>query len=124
MTTASLVKYICVEELPDDIDLFVKAEKDVKLIHHSTYDELHEQVFAQKPSGYRCVEPIALFHEVLWSSGWTKQGGDGRHVRDNLHHALERWEYDVSLYPLASLCVDIVPLTSSDPPSGARLVVL
>ena len=124
--TTSLVKYICVEELPDDIDLFQKAEKETVSICHSTYDELHSRVFANCPKLYRCVEPIALFHEVLWSAGWSKNGYDGRHVRDTLHHALERWEYDATLrpYPLTSLCVDIVPLlTSSGQPSGARLVI-
>ena len=121
--TRSVVKYICVEEREDDIDKFQKAEKVALTIAHSSYEDLHERVFQQCPLGYQCVEPIALYHEVLWSAGWGRTG-QGKHVRDELHHALERWEYDATLRPsLASLCVDIVRLTSSDRRSGARPVV-
>ena len=120
----SLVKYICVEELVDDIDRFEKAEKETKWIHHSTYDDLHEQVFNKCPMGYQCIEPIALYHEVLWSVGWRRED-NGKHVRDELHHALERWEYTTLRPPsMNSLCVDIVQLTSSDRQSARRLVVL
>jgi hypothetical protein len=127
--TKSMVKYICAEEIEDDIDEFKKAEKIEIEIAHSTYDELHEKVFQECPEGYQCVEPIALYHEVLWSVGWGKTAG-GKHIRDELHHALERWEYTTlrggianARPSMASLCVDIVPLTSSDRRSVVRLVV-
>ena len=121
--TTSAVKYICVDELEDDIDLFQRAEKITLQIAHSSYDDLHERVFQGCPVGYQCVEPIALYHEVLWSAGWGRTD-QGKHVRDELHHALERWEYDTALLPsVTSLCVDIVLLTSSDRRSAARLVV-
>jgi hypothetical protein len=120
----SVIKYICVEELEQDIDKFDHAETLELEVPHSSFDELHEAVFSNCPTGYHCTEPIALFHEVLWSMGLKHTGG--RCVRDELHHALERWEYDMlhaKDNTLLSLCVDIVR-TSSDPPSEARPVVL
>ena len=119
----SIIKYICVEELEDDIDRFETAVKVHKTVVHSDYEDLHEKVFLNCPSGYQCVEPIALFHDVFWSMGLRK-GENGKHVRDELRHALESWEYTV-LHgnSLHSLCVDIVRLTSSGPPSVVRPVV-
>ena len=120
----SMVKYICVEELEQDIDKFKHAEKLETEIFHSTYDELHDSVFRGCPPGYKCTEPIALFHEVLWSTGLRLNGG--KCVRDELHHALERWEYDILKAgdgKMLCLCVDIIR-TSSGPRSQARLEVL
>jgi hypothetical protein len=119
----SVVKYICVEEVIDDIDLFQTAVKERRTVAHSDYEDLHEKVFLNCPRGYQCVEPIALFHEVFWSMGLRK-GENGRHVRVCLRHALDSWEYGVVCQtPSHSVCVDIVALTSSDPRSAARPVV-
>jgi len=129
------IKYISVDNL--ELDTFgwsVKlTEKEIKWVFHSSYEELHDEVFKAAPEGYKCVEPIALYHEVLWHVGLNVNG-----VRDELHHALEREEYDMlrpgracsdwkKKEPL-SLCVDIKEgklgqgdlLTSSDPPSEER----
>ena len=38
-------------------------------VEHRNYDELHSAVFGQCPDDFRCIEPIALRHEVLWSLG-------------------------------------------------------
>ena len=123
MAVKSLVKYICIDELEDNIDKFEKAEKTTEHVSHSTYDDLHTKVFSKCPLGYQCVEPIALYHEVLWSMGLRKNENK-KHVRDELHHALERWEYEILRQSsLASLCVDIVKLTSSGPLSPRRLVI-
>ena len=129
------IKYISVDDLKPaqsgwGIEL---TEKAVKWVFHSSYEELHDEVFKAAPKGYVCVEPIALYHEVLWTVGLKADG-----VRDELHHALERDEYDFlrpgnvhrgwkKASPL-SLCVDIRKgedgpgdlLTSSDQPSAAR----
>ena len=128
------IKYICVDELEQDIDKFKHAEKETKWVFHSNFEELHREVFANVTPPYVCTEPIALYHQVLWSVGLKTVGG--RCVRDELHHALESWEYDMlkpngahedwkKREPL-SLCVDIVrgPPTSSDPPSAARPAAL
>ena len=124
MAIKSMVKYICIAELEDNIDKFKKAEKTTEPIYHSTYDDLHSEVFSKCPVGYQCLEPIALFHEVMWSMG-LRRNENNKHVRDELHHALERWEYGVLQQPsMASLCVDIVKLTSSGPQSPRRLVIL
>ena len=121
--TKTEVKYICVDELEQDIAKFVRAEKMIKVIYHSSFEELHDLVFEECPPGYMCTEPIALYHEVLWSMGLKTVDG-GRRVRDELHHALEEWEYGMlTSGKTLSLCVDIVR-TSSDRPSEARLVVL
>lgn len=124
------IKYICVDELEQDIEKFDHAEKESKWVFHSDFDELHQEVFSNCPQPYACTEPIALYHHVLYSMGLKST--DGRCVRDELHHALERWEYDMLLPGKAhgdwkkqsplSLCVDIVRPTSSDPPSAERLV--
>jgi hypothetical protein len=129
------IKYISVDDLKQakfgwDSEL---TEKETKWVFHSSYEELHDEVFKAAPVGYKCVEPIALYHEVLWHVGLNANG-----VRDELHHALEREEYDMlrpgrgcsdwkKKEPL-SLCVDIKRgklgqgdlLTSSDPPSEER----
>lgn len=119
----SIIQYICVGELEDDIDLFQTAVKEKKTVMHCDYEDLHAKVFLNCPRGYECVEPIALFHEVFWSMGLRK-GENGRHVRVCLRHALDSWEYGVVCQtPSHSVCVDIVALTSSDPRSAARPVV-
>ena len=132
------IKYISVDDLKPaqsgwGIEL---TEKAIKWVFHSSYEELHDEVFKAAPEGYVCVEPIALYHEVLWTVGLNANG-----ARDELHHALERDEYDFlrpgnvhrgwkKTSPL-SLCVDIKKgvlvqgdlLTSSDPQSAARPAV-
>ena len=136
MKVGTQIKYISVDDLKPaksgwGIEL---TEKETKWVFHSSYEELHDEVFKAAPEGYKCVEPIALYHEVLWTVGLNANG-----VRDELHHALEREEYDMlkpgrahtdwkKKEPL-SLCVDIKRgalvqgdlLTSSDPQSAARL---
>ena len=122
VVTQTEIKYICVEEIEQDIDKFEHAEKETKRISHTTFDELHDRVFAACPAGYACTEPIALYHEVLWSLGLKTV--NGRRVRDELHHALETWEYGMlTSGKTLSLCVDIVR-TFSDPPSEARPAAL
>jgi hypothetical protein len=116
-----MIKYICVDELVQDIDLFDHAEVETKEVFHTTYDELHDAVFSQCPEPYQCTEPIALYHEVLWSMGLKQR--DGRCVRDELHHALERWEYDKVVKDGGVLCVDIIR-TLPDRRSPAHLAVL
>jgi hypothetical protein len=127
------IKYICVDELEQDMDRFKHAERETRWVFHSNFDELHREVFENVTPPYVCTEPIALYHQVLWSVGLKTVGG--RCVRDELHHALESWEYDMLKPNRAhrdwkkplSLCVDIVrggPPTSFGPPSAARPAAL
>ena len=67
------------------------------VVEHSDFDKLHDAVFSHWPVGYRCIEPIALQHEVLWSVGLNVlYDADGNRIfeRDQLLHAIERDEYD------------------------------
>ena len=133
------IKYICVDELkPYDYTLGIACtEKAIRRVLHSSFDELHTKVFKGAPDDYVCTEPIALYHEVLWPEGLKARRGVL--VRDELHHALEEWEYGILRTDGApkewkgkrvlSLCVDIVkcrgarngvPPTFSGRPSAAR----
>ena len=109
-------------------------ELEQKLIRHSSFQELHNEVFLQCHEGYVCVEPIALRHEVLWSLGMRKDE-NGNFERDELIHALEEKEYRTlnwrDPYHLICLCVDVreergryvvleSELTSFGRPSRAR----
>lgn len=81
------------------------------VVCHSSFDELHQKVFDACPPGFKCVEPIALRHEVLWSMGLRDCTGNQVWERDDLVHAIEEWEYN-ELWrktdkPL-SVCVDVV----------------
>ena len=116
------VKYIDIASACDDgtfhdINQFVKHTEKTG---HTSYDDLFQKVFETPPPEpiagvYECVEPMALYHEVLWSSGIVVINGVGvRQVRghDQLHHALEAGEYNIlqtawdSDHPL-SICVDV-----------------
>ena len=122
----------CILHDPADFEL------DQKVVEHSTYDELHNEVFRNCPEGYECIEPIALRHEVLWSLGMNflrDENGNLVAERDELHHALEEKEYWTlnwrDPYHMICLCVDVQEsrgryvileseLTSFGRPSGAR----
>ena len=120
--TETKINYICIEELERNLEKYKHAEKAAKTVLHSTFDELHEKVLEACPANYKCVEPIALYHEVMWSMGldFSERGV----VRDELHHALEEWEYSMlTKGDTLSLSVDI-ERTSSDPPSAARPAAL
>jgi hypothetical protein len=98
-------------------------------VEHSTYEQLHAAVLKACPKGFVCREPLALFHEVLWSSGviLVKETGENARVRlerDELRHAIEEGEYEVlwgseksaTNSPL-SICVDVVE-EGGDVPRG------
>lgn len=110
-----IIKYIYVDDADsiagNDTDVLSRFERHVAMVSHSDFEELHAAVFFSCPEGFECMEPIALYHEVLWSMGL--RAGKGRCVieRDELHHALEEKEYGLlkwSSTPPMSLCVDIV----------------
>jgi hypothetical protein len=94
------VKYIDIASINTldsikEIDRFVRCERT---IWHDKYKTLHESVFSKAPAGFVCVEPLALHHEVLWSSGITFSDGIGKRKmteRDQLHHAIEEGEYGI-----------------------------
>jgi hypothetical protein len=116
MPNQCIVKYICVDNADPAAlvtDALAQFERHKTSIVHSNFEELHAAVFSGCPAGFRCVEPIALYHEVLWSMG-LRVGNGGRCViaRDELHHALEEGEYGLLRWnapPALSLCVDILP---------------
>jgi len=95
-----VVKYIDIRSMQADdpvynIDKFVKGEKTIE---HGTYEDLHDKVFSNSPQTYRCIEPLALHHEVLWSNGIVFVNGvdkRGYVGRDQLHHAIEEQEYNI-----------------------------
>ena len=97
-----LVKYIDIGSIQGDdpdfnIEQFVKGKHQ---IWHSTYTEMHQGVFETPgpPYAYRCVEPLALHHSVLWSNGVVNVDGVYTRCtlgRDQLHHAIEAQEYDL-----------------------------
>ena len=102
MENRCLVKYIEIKSIqgndPDfNIDKFVIHSETIS---HATYEEMHTKIFecADLPAIYRCMEPLALHHEVLWSRGISNSTGmymrDGTE-RDQLHHAIEEQEYSV-----------------------------
>ena len=113
------VKYIHLDAVdPAEFHTAKDFEMHVACIEHSTYQELHEAVFKACPVGFTCKEPLALFHEVLWSTGIrvTKSTGENERVRlerDELHHAIEEGEYCVlwgegkRAAKMISICVDI-----------------
>jgi hypothetical protein len=79
----------------NEVDRFVKCQKTIM---HDTYETLHDSVFNKAPAGFVCVEPLALHHEVLWSSGISFSNDIGERkvmVRDQLHHAIEEGEYGI-----------------------------
>ncbi len=111
------VKYIHLSSIdPNCFHTTADYEMHKAVVEHSTFEGLHEAVFNACPAGYVCREPLALFHEVLWSSGIKIMQTTGEPVRlerDELHHAIDENEYSVlwkpskpSQTPL-SICVDV-----------------
>ena len=116
-TNTCTVKYIHLAAVdPTRFHTTTDYELCTKKVKHSTYEEMHTAVFNACPEGYECREPLALYHEVLWSSGIRviEATGENERVRlerDELHHAIEEGEYAIlfrsaSSSPL-SICVDI-----------------
>jgi hypothetical protein len=118
------VKYIDIASACDEgglhnINEFVRHEE---VIGHTSYNGLVTTIFeTQLPQTirgvYKCIQPLALYHEVLWSSGITIVNGVCiRQVtgHDQLHHAIEAGEYQILQTeredPL-SICVDITRMT-------------
>jgi hypothetical protein len=106
MVNSCIIKYIYLDraritgELHDPSDFEYRSEQ----IEHTTFDDMREKAFGLCPKGFRCVEPIALRHEVLWGLGLGANG-----ERDQLCHALEADEYGLIAWGKElSLCVDIV----------------
>jgi len=60
-------------------------ELEQHVVTHRKYGELHYKVRASCPKGYTCIEPLALRHEVTWTTN-----GEA----DVLHHAIEECEYE------------------------------
>ena len=113
MSNACLVKYIHLRDTRPRLHEPCEFELACALVRHSSFEELHQKVFDTCPLGYRCIEPIALRHEVLWSLGFnvlTDEKGNRVCERDTLVHAIEEAEYSEVLWhgsPL-SICVDVV----------------
>ncbi len=113
------VKYIHLAAVdPSRFHVATDYELCTEIVQHSKYEELHEAVFDKCPKGFVCKEPLALYHEVLWSSGirvieCTGENEIVRLERDELHHAIEEGEYSVlwnpakPSNPLLSVCVDV-----------------
>jgi hypothetical protein len=90
----------------------------MKPIRHNDFADMHRKVVDKCPNGFECREPLALFHEVMWSCGSEvdEESGERRWVRlerDRLRHAIEKDEYNI-LWPdgkadgeTLSICVDI-----------------
>ena len=78
---------------------------------HDKYEGLHAAVFESCPQGYSCIEPLALYHEVLWYHG-IRNGKNITMERDDLHHAINEEEYSVlwgkgvKVSPV-TICVDV-----------------
>ena len=88
VTTAN---YICLESVKDLLN--VKGTE--VLIEHHSFRQMHDMILKQCPENFRCVEPIALFHEALWHSGLRRSTGNerGLYREDRLRHAIEEGEY-------------------------------
>jgi len=140
MTGRCAIKYIHLrpDATPSSLHEPSDFELEQKVIEHSTFEELHDMVFRQCPEGYRCIEPIALRHEVLWGMRFLRdENGKLVAERDQLIHALEEKEYTIidwrDPYHMICLCVDVEvwekyvvlesELTSSGRPSRVRLGV-
>ena len=113
------VKYIDIKSIESDelhvinINSFVKHSADFQC---EKYEDLHKAVLENSPEGYMCIEPLALFHEVMWSCGLSKENGVVKRVttcRDQLHHAIEESEYNLLVTNVSHkdpilICVDVV----------------
>ena len=136
MTThRCLIKYIELNKFAAENDkACLHATKDFEMhkavVEHSDFDNLHDAVFSHCPVEYRCIEPIALRHEVLWSVGLNvlyDANGNRIFERDQLRHAIERDEYDELKWTMPdgemlSLCVDVVSVDENVTEDTARVV--
>jgi hypothetical protein len=102
----TLVKYIHLKVAAGESGINYHEVKDYELatknVEHRAYGELHSKTRFHCPSGYRCIEPLALYHEVVWTTNSE---------RDVLHHAIEEQEYSslwVDGTGPRSICVDVV----------------
>lgn len=77
---------------------------------NNNYEDLRRKIKANCPDGFVCLEPIALYHEIVYDK-------TGEH--DRLRHAIEIEEYNATGDGELSVCVDIVDKESA---SGAPLL--
>jgi hypothetical protein len=124
------VKYIHLglDKSPNEYHVAKDYELCEKIIRHNDFEDMHERVLEQCPAGFECREPLALFHEVMWSCGIVVDEGSGELKRaalerDELHHAIEKDEYNILWAPgervkvdeALSICVDIVQKQTPPP---------
>ena len=83
LANTTTVKYMHLK-VPADGSLH-DCELEKRDVTHHTYGELHYRVRSACPIGYTCIEPLALRHEVTWTTN-----GEA----DVLHHAIEEGEYE------------------------------
>lgn len=118
-----VVKYIHLKPVDANrLHTLADYELDSKRVYHSSYDELHEQVFLNCPMGFKCTEPLALYHAPYWSSGLAVRQNAARQTvfeRDVLRHAIEPGEYARlwgATRAIATICVDVVETFNRDLP--------
>ena len=113
MKNRCTVKYIHLRDVPPaDLHSISDYEMHKTTVFHSTFNELHTAVFEACPMGWVCQEPLALHHEVMWSTGVVSNGVVLS--RDHLKHAIEESEYGIlwrTSSTCISICVDIEPAT-------------
>lgn len=97
MAHKCMVKFIHLEDMnPTHLHTLADYEYSTAYVSHSNYAELETNVHAACPNGFKCIDPIALHHEILWESSLkVTPRADGHHVveRDNLFHAIDESDY-------------------------------
>ena len=121
MKNETTVKYVCLEEYdyPEEAGFHdvIRAIEDAsnkyyesKVIHHETFVEMHDKVIKECPETYKCIEPIATYHQLLWSIALSKKGDKLRRKQDTLHHAIDEMEYELLNGKFDEVWVDIVKI--------------
>ena len=73
---------------------------------HTSYADMVEQVNGYCPSDFKCINPLALHHEILWYM--NKEQDRVFCPIDQTDYARINW----SKQPITPVCVEVVPLNA------------
>lgn len=97
---------ICVDasEVPRVHNEFNLALVAVATVHHIDFDSLRQGVLDACPYRYRCLEPMALYHDLNIKKG-----------SDRLRHAVDFMEYKATNGQIPCVSVEVIEAKKAKP---------
>jgi hypothetical protein len=101
----AMIKYIHLKEgLNPNFNLHKLEDYEYKrtIFCHNSFDHLVATVQDLCPEGFKCVQPLALHHEIIWCMNSE---------REQLYRPIDRTDYcaiNWAKHPVTPICVEIM----------------